>query len=478
MTNQVTITHLKIFNFLLTMLNPRPVKCLSIDKFNFFKIKDLAIDSSILIKKKIVNFSVYPTNTISQRFKIYLKILSKNDLHFKVKESLFDILKKIEDESNSKASKQYDRFLQRILGILCKTTFIGPEYFHLDISNPCNIDCNYCWFYSKYLSNPPSIEFKKSMIKFNDFKNIIDDLAKLKTDTVLFTGAGEPFLHPKINDMIKYVKSNDLKIQIFTNGTIIDEISAKNIVKTKTDELFISVSASNPDTYVNVHPKQKKELFFDCQRNIKRLVNLRNKKKQKKPNLVTLFVLCKDNYKDILEMARWSDELGVDSVRYQIAHNKDSKNIELNDSEKKYVRSQIKKVIEKYKNIRLHINPNILFQLENSKKNNEWYDGHYIKKGCYVGWFFSRLWADNIYSFCCIKKEVEHLNQKNSFELLWKSKKYSKFRDAASSGGKRNIELKKNYHLIDKDCSVCGNYEINEKIYNFLVKNDLNQYVK
>jgi len=456
------------------------IQQLKINKENFFKVREVIIDSKLFEedkKNKTKKFDLEPLSNITNRFEHYLTYLENFGISLNINKKLLVLLKKIETDSATINTVEHDKFLLRILGIICKTTFVGPEYFHLDISNPCNIDCNYCWFYSKHLSNPPSYEFKKAMIKFNDFKHVVDDLSSLLTDTILFTGAGEPFLHPKINEMIEYVKSKNVKLQIFTNGTLINKKCTKTIIKSKTDELFISVSASNPKTYTIVHPNQKDNLFYDCEANIKRLIKQKTKHSQKKPNIVLLFVLCKDNYKDIIEMADWTDKLGADSIRYQIAHNKDSKNIELNNSEKKYVREKIEYVIKKYENKRLHINPNILFQLKNTKKNNEWYDGHYIKKGCYVGWFFSRLWADGIYSFCCIKKEIEHLKQKNSFNSLWKSKKYHNYRQAAASGGKSNIKLSKTYSLIDSDCSVCGNYEINEKVYNYLKNKELLQYL-
>jgi wyosine [tRNA(Phe)-imidazoG37] synthetase (radical SAM superfamily) len=449
---------------------------LNINIKNFYTIKNLLIEYDFKNKthfsKRIQNFELNSVDNISNRFHSYIEFLKTTGIKIKIDNNLKIKLKKIESEYNKNKTEKNDKFLLRILGILSDTTFIGPEYFHMDISNPCNIDCNYCWFYSKYLKNPYSNEFKKAMIDYNDFTKIVDDLECLRTDTILFTGAGEPFLHPKINDMIKYT-NNKFKIQIFTNGTKINKESSKLITNHSDIELYISVSASNPKTYKKVHPKQKKELFYECENNIKQLIDSREKNKNVKSIIVLLFVLCKDNYKDIEEMANWSNKLGVNSVRYQIAHNNDAKVIELNNNEKDIVRNKINKVIKKYENEKLHINPNIIFQLENTKKSNEWYNKHYQNKGCYVGWFFSRLWAEKTYSFCCIRKEVEHHNHKNSFDILWNSKKYKNYRNAAKSFGKINIELKKGYNLIDKDCSHCGNYEINEKVHRFLLDSKL-----
>ena len=234
----------------------------------FFDINKKLIDIPKIknnIIKVVKNFEILPLQNIKKRFilySIYLKDILNENIQLKFSKNIMEVLKIIENKYIENPIKQNERFLLRILGVLCHTQFIGPEWFHLDVSNPCNIDCNYCWFYSKYLKNPPSYEFKKSMINYRDFKNLVNDLARLSTDTILFTGAGEPFLHPKINDMIKFVKEKKIKLQIFTNGTIINEESAKTIIETETDELFISVSASNPITYVKVHPNQKEKLLF------------------------------------------------------------------------------------------------------------------------------------------------------------------------------------------------------------------------
>ncbi|NTV23612.1 MAG: hypothetical protein HGA85_04520 [Nanoarchaeota archaeon] len=206
------------------------------------------------------------------------------------------------------------------------------------------------------------------------------------------------------------------------------------------------------------------------------LKDLISKKKGNTPSLIMIFVLCKDNYRDISDMADWAFSIGANSVRFQLAHNDDAKIIELGDTEKRYVLTELEPVFAKYKD-RMHINGNILFQLKNANKSNDWYDSA-VSDGCFVGYLFSRIWGDGNISFCCIDKRVEHLKHRSSFEYIWKSRRYIGMRSAARSGGKENIQLKPGYRLIDKDCSHCGNYETNEKAKRFLQEAGLFEFAR
>jgi len=70
------------------------------------------------------------------------KLLKDSQFDLNEKKELIEIFKRISyDESEEE--------LLRLLGIVVGKAFIGPAYFHLDISNSCNLNCSYCWFHSK-----------------------------------------------------------------------------------------------------------------------------------------------------------------------------------------------------------------------------------------------------------------------------------------------------------------------------------------
>ena len=88
---------------------------------------------------------------------------------------------------------------------------------YLEITNGCNLNCDFC------IKNSRKIEY----ISIDNFKLVLDKL-KNYTDYLYFHVLGEPLLHPKINELIDIASSN-FKINITTNGYLINNIKTNNI---------------------------------------------------------------------------------------------------------------------------------------------------------------------------------------------------------------------------------------------------------
>ena len=88
----------------------------------------------------------------------------------------------------------------------------------------CNESCSYCYIYSPFNTEVMNLFQKyKNMqnrveIPFEKFQNIIDDAHKLGVIHLSLTADGDPFLHPKMNDMIGYAYEKGFIIDIATHG--------------------------------------------------------------------------------------------------------------------------------------------------------------------------------------------------------------------------------------------------------------------
>lgn len=89
---------------------------------------------------------------------------------------------------------------------------------YLEITNNCNLNCSFC------IKN----RRKPKFMSYDEFKTILNKLED-HTKYLYFHILGEPLFHPKINEFIDYA-SNNFKINITTNGYLIDKIiNNKNI---------------------------------------------------------------------------------------------------------------------------------------------------------------------------------------------------------------------------------------------------------
>ncbi len=89
---------------------------------------------------------------------------------------------------------------------------------YVEITNSCNLNCDFC------IKNKRDNKF----ISIDEFKLLLDKV-KDYTSYLYFHVLGEPLLHPKINELID-IASDNFKINITTNGYLIDRIKDnKNI---------------------------------------------------------------------------------------------------------------------------------------------------------------------------------------------------------------------------------------------------------
>ena len=85
-----------------------------------------------------------------------------------------------------------------------------PPRLEIEPTNYCNLNCHYC-------PNQESSR-EKGYMKFDLFQKIIDDASQIGVMGIDLYLVGESLLHPQIVEMISYIKSKDLRVNLVTNG--------------------------------------------------------------------------------------------------------------------------------------------------------------------------------------------------------------------------------------------------------------------
>jgi len=83
---------------------------------------------------------------------------------------------------------------------------------YIEITNICNLKCKFC----------PETKRKKEFISIKNFEEIIKKVHKY-TNLVCLHVKGEPLLHKNLNELLQILDKYNLKANITTNGTIINE---------------------------------------------------------------------------------------------------------------------------------------------------------------------------------------------------------------------------------------------------------------
>jgi radical SAM protein with 4Fe4S-binding SPASM domain len=103
---------------------------------------------------------------------------------------------------------------------------------YVEITNICNLSCNFC----------PKTKRKLEFMDEDSFTYIVKSV-KPFTDYIYFHLMGEPFLNPKLGRFLEISSDNGIKVNITTNGTLINEVKDILIASPALRQINISLSS-------------------------------------------------------------------------------------------------------------------------------------------------------------------------------------------------------------------------------------------
>ncbi|MCJ8346214.1 radical SAM protein [bacterium] len=453
---------------------------LYINQYNFFKLGSILQD---IYQKPCCNFNVKDSRHLINDFLTYLFKLKSDypTVLFQLYDSsLLEILHIVEQspihykEQFGSSEECYGYFL-RMLGITCDHAFVGPQSVHIDVTSKCNTKCTFCGYHTDLIDDKPWTKngWSEKELDFNLFKNFVDDLVSLQSkEDVLLTGGGEPLMHPKILDMISYLRQNEIYTILFTNGLLLKKYTVNQLVDLGLNKIYWSIHSASSNTWIMQHPGANPSTFQMVIDQMKYLVEYKKAKGTQYPTIVLVNAISAVNTHEVMDLVDLAIDLQVDHLRLQVVHkhNEQTNHLLLTKYQLTELSKKLPLIEKKLKQHNILLLDNIAFQvshlLENMDKkeviNDDWTYNKYNQSGCFIGYLFTRTWVDGTMSYCCHDRVVNHLE--NGFASSWNSKEYNHYRFVSKHyDDSQNILLKKNERgswLLGKDCSSCGNYEL------------------
>jgi radical SAM protein with 4Fe4S-binding SPASM domain len=154
--------------------------------------------------------------------------------------------------------------VQNIMKILMKNSLIAraaedmyckvPYYFMngrafnplsvvLLVTYKCNLNCKMCFYYNENESDNTHRLIRERAteeLKPEQIYRLIDEMHSLRIRVLTIHG-GEPLVYPGIFDISKYASRRGIMVNFITNGTLISEETAKNIVDAKIGNITFSI---------------------------------------------------------------------------------------------------------------------------------------------------------------------------------------------------------------------------------------------
>lgn len=389
----------------------------------------------------------FSTNALIKKFVSNLKVLGITYTFKKVYRFLkrqgqlyYHNIRLLTKKPVSSIFKRYIHTRLTLIGILDGyRAYVGPFLAQVDLTNDCNNNCIGCWCNSPLLNEMRLDKelARRQTLPLNLVKDLINDLHRIGTQQIYIAGGGEPFMHPNIMDILRFIKKKKMVCYINTNFTLVNEEIIKELIALKIDHLTISLWAGTPRTYALIHPNKNEDTFYQIEKRLKFLCN----HKSCRPGypLVKLYnVICNLNYQEIDEMVDFALGVGAESVEFTLIDTIPGKTDTLLLSEEQ----RIKLLDSAYKlkdkqNFWLTNNNFLIFKLDHflrriSTENslNGEYDRELINElPCYIGWAFTRILANGDVNACLKAHRIPVGNiYYQRFSQIWNGELQRQFR--------------------------------------------------
>lgn len=188
-----------------------------------------------------------------------------------------------------------------------------PFVVLVEVTNDCTLDCIMC----------PHSQLKEKIgyMPFDLFKKVIDECSRrYSLGELVFSGIGEPFLHPQILEMIKFAKNKGIpKVRLVTNAIFLTKQKTEEILEDSgLDEIHFSLDALTEETYQKI---KRSSNFQTVQGNIAHFLN--QKGNRGRP-FVSLHILkMRETVSEVDDfLKKWSPLLGKgDYILLKDVHN-------------------------------------------------------------------------------------------------------------------------------------------------------------
>ncbi len=279
-----------------------------------------------------------------------------------------------------------------------KATHWGlPIALSIEPTTACNLRCPECPSGLRSFTRPTG------MLPEELFYKVIDELHPTLS-YLTFYFQGEPYLHPKFTDLVKYAHQKRVYTATSTNAHFLTPNNAQKTIESGLDKLIISLDGTSQDTYQQYRIGGKLEKVIEGTKNI---LHWRKKLKATTPKVVFQFLVVKPNEHQIPEVYALAQSLGVDGVQLKTA--------QIYDYEQG---SPLIPTIDKYS--RYAQQSDGTYKIKNALDNSCWR----MWQSCVITW-------DGKVVPCCFDKDAHYVLgdlQQQTFKEIWQGAAYQEFR--------------------------------------------------
>jgi len=162
-----------------------------------------------------------------------------------------------------------------------------PRYIEIEVTTRCNLKCIMCEH--TYWDEP------NRDMSLDEFKHIIDQFPDLVW--IGLTGIGESFINKQFMNMLEYVKSKDITVELYDTFYFIDKYTSKRLIAMGVDKILVSLDGATKDTYEKIRIGSD---FDKVISNVRTLFEQKSLHNSDFPEVSFHFIIMKHNINEVL----------------------------------------------------------------------------------------------------------------------------------------------------------------------------------
>jgi radical SAM protein with 4Fe4S-binding SPASM domain len=184
-----------------------------------------------------------------------------------------------------------------------------PTYLQIEPVGQCNLRCQMCPIPFRQDGPPYG---PPAFMDFAVFTKIIDDYTGLQD--LHLQGLGEPMMHPRFFDMVRYAVDKGIRVTTNTNMTLLNARRAELCVSSGLDCVHASLDGASATTFEQIRLRGK---FEKVMGNLELLTEARTRLRSSTPRLRLVAVIMKQNLHELPDLVRLAHRRSAESLFVQ-----------------------------------------------------------------------------------------------------------------------------------------------------------------
>ena len=296
-----------------------------------------------------------------------------------------------------------------------------PLVVSWNITRKCNLKCPHCYI------NATTQQLKNELTT-EESKNLIDQICEVSRPLLILSG-GEPLLRKDVYELISYGAEKGLKMGLGSNGSLIDDVAAKNLKEAGIETVSISLDSNIPaqhDEFRGVRGSWEKAV-----KAIKAL--------QKNGVLVQVnTTVTQQNYDQIDDIMSLAEKLGVENFHLFFLV-PTGRGVKIADISPAKYEDMIKTAFAKAAKHKLNVRPSCAPQFMRIAKDMGLDMRQWIR-GCIAGLYYCRVYPNGDITPCpYLPVKLGNIREKSFKEIWFNSSMFKALRDFNALKGKCGV---------------------------------------